>query len=68
WRIPTVLMTAMSGMAFGSWFAGKQVDLFLSYRPAFASGVAFNLINLMVILLLVSRMVPRRRLTMAAAS
>jgi MFS family permease len=68
WRIPTVLMTAMSGMAFGSWFAGKQVDLFLSYRPAFASGVAFNLINLMVILFLVSRMVPRRRLTMAAAS
>ena len=40
WRIPTVLMTAMSGMAFGSWFAGKLFDLFLSYRPAFASGVA----------------------------
>jgi MFS family permease len=42
WRIPTVLMTAMSGMAFGSWFAGKQVDLFLSYRSAFASGVVFQ--------------------------
>ena len=25
WRIPTVLMTAMSGMAFGSWFAGRTV-------------------------------------------
>jgi MFS family permease len=68
WRIPTVLMTAMSGMAFGSWFAGKQVDLFLSYRPAFGSGVAFNLINLALILFLVSRLAPRRRLTMAAAS
>lgn len=68
WRIPTVLMTAMSGMAFGSWFAGKQVDMFLSYRPAFGSGVAFNLINLAVIMFLVSRMAPRRRLTMAAAS
>jgi uncharacterized membrane protein YsdA (DUF1294 family) len=68
WRIPTVLMTAMSGMAFGSWFAGKQVDLFLSYRPAFASGVAFNLINLVLILFLVSRMARRPRLTLAAAS
>ena len=68
WRIPTVLMTAMSGMAFGSWFAGKQVDMFLSYRPAFGSGVAFNLINLAVILFLVSRLAPRRHLTMAAAS
>jgi MFS family permease len=68
WRIPTVLMTAMSGMAFGSWFAGKQVDLFLSYRPAFGSGVAFNLLNLAVIVFLVSRMATRRRLTMAAAS
>ena len=56
WRIPTVLMTAMSGMAFGSWFAGKLVDVLLSYRPAFASGVLFNLANLAVIGFLVSRM------------
>ncbi len=42
-------------MAFGSWFAGKLFDLFLSYRPAFASGVLFNLANLAVILFLVSR-------------
>jgi MFS family permease len=70
WRIPTVLMTAMSGMAFGSWFAGKLFDTFLSYRPAFASGVLFNLANLAVILFLVSRTAPRRRrrLTLAAAS
>jgi MFS family permease len=67
WRIPTVLMTAMSGMAFGSWFAGKLFDISLSYRPAFAVGVLFNLANLAVILFLVSRLVPRRRLTLAAA-
>ena len=60
WRIPTVLLTAMSGMAFGSWFAGKQFDLFLSYRPAFMSGVLFNLLNLAVILFLVSRTAHRR--------
>lgn len=56
WRIPTVLMTAMSGMAFGSWFAGRLVDEFASYRPAFASGVAFNMANLALIVVLVSRM------------
>jgi MFS family permease len=67
WRIPTVLMTAMSGMAFGSWFAGKLFDLFLSYRPAFAAGVLFNLANLAVIAFLVSRTGRRRRLTVAAA-
>jgi len=68
WRIPTVLMFAMSGMAFGSWFAGRLFDTFLSYRPAFASGVMFNLANLAVILFLVSRLVRRRRLVVAAAS
>ena len=68
WRIPTVLMTAMSGMAFGSWIAGKQVDLFLSYRPAFATGVVFNLINLALIVFLVTRLSPRRRLAVASAA
>jgi MFS family permease len=68
WRIPTVLMFAMSGMAFGSWFAGRLFDTFLSYRPAFASGVMFNLANLAVILFLVSRLVRRRRLVVAAAT
>ena len=61
WRIPTVLMTAMSGMAFGSWFAGKLFDLFLSYRLAFGSGVLFNMANLVVMLFLVSRTQRRRR-------
>ena len=68
WRIPTVLMTAQSGMAFGSWFAGKLVDVFLSYRPAFGSGVLFNLVNLALILFLVSRMAGRRGLRLAAVS
>jgi MFS family permease len=66
WRIPTVLMTAMSGMAFGSWFAGELFDLFLSYRPAFATGVLFNLANVGLILFLVSR-IARRRSVLARA-
>ncbi|HEY8289845.1 MAG TPA: MFS transporter [Acetobacteraceae bacterium] len=55
WRIPTVLFTAMSGMAFGSWFAGLLYDHFGYYAPAFATGVLFNLANLAVIGFLVSR-------------
>jgi MFS family permease len=67
WRIPTVLFTAMSGMAFGSWYAGLLVDLFGSYQPAFASGLLFNLANLAVVLFLVERS-RRRRNTLEEAS
>ncbi len=67
WRIPTVLMTAMSGMAFGSWFAGELFDRFLSYRPAFGVGVLFNLFNVILILFLVSRTASRRKLSFAQA-
>ncbi len=64
WRIPTVLLTAMSGMAFGSWFGGRLFDQFLSYRPAFAYGVLFNAANLVLIVFLVSRMARKPSLSM----
>lgn len=49
WRVPTVLFIAMSGMAFGSWFAGALYDHFGYYAPAFAIGAAFNVANLTVV-------------------
>src|SRR6266851_832846 len=55
WRVPTVLFVSMSGMAFGSWFAGALFDHFGYYAPAFASGVAFNLVNLSLLGFLVLR-------------
>lgn len=55
WRVPLVLFTAMSGMAFGSWFAGALYDHFGYYAPAFGSGVVFNLLNLALIAFLVMR-------------
>jgi MFS family permease len=55
WRIPLVLFTAMSGMAFGSWFAGLLYDHFGFYAPAFGSGVMFNIFNLMLVGFLVTR-------------
>src|SRR5476649_448357 len=42
WRIPLTLFTGMSGMAFGSWFAGALYDHFGYYAPAFGASVAFN--------------------------
>jgi MFS family permease len=57
WRIPLVLFTAMSGMAFGSWFAGSLYDRFGFYAPAFGSGVTFNVINLMLVGFLILRQV-----------
>lgn len=65
WRIPTVLMTSMVGMAFGSWFGGAMFDVFLTYRPAFASGVVFNAANLALVGFLLTRQAARRRLAVA---
>lgn len=61
WRIPLVLFTAMSGMAFGSWFAGRLFDHFGYYTLAFGSGVLFNVVNLALIGFLVLRQSKLRR-------
>ena len=61
WRIPLVLFTAMSGMAFGSWFAGRIYDHFGFYAPAFGSGVVFNLANLALVGFLLFRQSVHRR-------
>ena len=55
WRIPTVLFAGLLGMATGSWGAGFLYDAFGDYLPAFAIGMAFNLLNLVVLVLLVLR-------------
>jgi MFS family permease len=53
WRMPALLLTGMSGMAAGSWLAGALYDRFGFYAPAFATGLAFNLANLVIIASLV---------------
>jgi MFS family permease len=65
WRVPTFFFLGMSGMAFGSWFAGALYDHFGYYAPAFAAGVFFNLANLVVIGLLVARQRSNARLAVA---
>jgi len=56
WRIPTLLMVSMAGMAFGSWFAGALYDKFGFYAPAFAAGVLFNAANVLMIGFLVRQL------------
>ncbi len=61
WRIPSVLFTGMSGMAVGGWLAGRLYDHYGTYAVSFGTGVVFNLINLVLVGFLVSRL-PRRGL------
>jgi MFS family permease len=49
WRIGTVLLFGLIGMAAGAWLAGWIYDRFLDYRPAFLLGIAVNLVNLVLI-------------------
>ena len=61
WRVPLLLFTGMSGMAFGGWFAGALYDNFGFYAPAFAAGAIFNLANLAVIGSLIARQLKQSR-------
>jgi len=58
-RLGIVLMATLFGMAFGGWMSGLIFDLTGSYRAAFANGIAWNLINVSIMLWLMAR--PGRR-------
>ena len=51
-RVGTVLMCTLFGMALGGWMSGKVFDLTGSYHAAFVNGIAWNLLNLGIVLLL----------------
>ena len=55
WRIPTLLLFSGIGMGTGGWLAGLLYDYFGFYTPAFAAGVASNLLNFALIAALVVR-------------
>ena len=57
-KVGMVLMATLFGMALGGWMSGKVFDLTGSYHAAFVNGVAWNLLNLSIALILLSR-VPR---------
>jgi MFS family permease len=62
-RVGTVLMCTLFGMALGGWMSGKVFDLTGSYQAAFVNGIAWNLLNLGIVLLLMWGL--RRRVALA---
>ncbi|MBK6863110.1 MAG: MFS transporter [Ideonella sp.] len=54
-RVGTVLMATMLGMALGGWMSGRVFDLTGSYQAAFVNGVAWNALNLAIVIFLLRR-------------
>lgn len=53
WRIPIWYFGNLCGMAFGGWLAGYIYDHEVSYRPAFVTGLLFNLVHIALMSFLV---------------
>jgi len=54
-RIGIVLTATMLGMALGGWMSGVIFDLTGSYRMAFLNGIAWNLVNMAIAMMLLVR-------------
>jgi MFS family permease len=54
-RVGAVIMCTLLGMALGGWMSGKIFDLTGSYHAAFVNGIAWNLVNLSIAVLLLRR-------------
>jgi cyanate permease len=58
-------MATLLGMALGGWMSGLIFDLTGSYRAAFLNGLAWNLVNVSIMIWLMQR--SHRRDHLAAA-
>ncbi len=54
-RVGTVLMATLFGMALGGWMSGAIFDWTGSYKAAFVNGIAFNLLNISIVVYLLAR-------------
>jgi MFS family permease len=66
WRVPTVMFAGYLGMAAGGWGAGALHDYFKFYVPAFGTGLALNMINLLLLIGLALWLTPTKSKTVAA--
>jgi MFS family permease len=48
WRIGTVFLFTIIGMALGGWMAGALYDLTGSYTVSFLNAIAFNFFNMAI--------------------
>ena len=62
-RVSAVLMATVGGMAIGGWMTGAIFDLTGSYSAAFLNGIAWNALNIGIVVLLMQRRA--RRLAVA---
>ncbi len=60
-RVGTVLMATMFGMALGGWMSGAVFDATGSYRAAFINGLAWNLLNISIVVFLLWRLSRAKR-------
>lgn len=60
-RTGGVMVGGQVGMALGAWLSGQVFDLTGSYDAAFFNGIAWNLVNLAIVLWLMWRIRPGRR-------
>ena len=58
-RVGFVIMSTIIGMALGGWLSGLIYDLSGSYRWAFLNGIAFNALNVGIMLYILTRARPR---------
>jgi MFS family permease len=59
-RVGFVIMATIIGMALGGWMSGWIYDLTGSYRAAFLNGIAWNVLNIGIIVLLLLKSRARR--------
>ncbi|MGZ5852741.1 MAG: MFS transporter [Xanthobacteraceae bacterium] len=62
-RLGIIIMMTVVGMALGGWMSGLIFDLTGSYRVAFINGLAWNLLNMTIVIWLLAR--PGRRVAAA---
>lgn len=53
-RVGVAIMATIVGMALGGWLSGVIFDLTGSYRAAFVNGLAWNLLNVAICLILIT--------------
>jgi MFS family permease len=54
-RISLVITATLFGMAIGGWLSGRIHDLTGSYQAAFVNGIAWNALNIAIVLFLLHR-------------
>src|SRR6056297_1225939 len=65
-RVGFVLMATILGMALGAWMSGWIYDVTGSYTMAFVNGIAWNFLNIAIMVMILLRTRPRREVAVPA--